>query len=165
MSFLFICQIPKQLLICRIEKRLTSRQRNFHRTLRRKSDQVKQEKNDIVEKRKKVSRAQARRFGEERRREGKGARKLFRYETHRAVYRVKGANFKKPLPRLSVPRCGGIKIQKDESTSSWKLERHRKERAGRRGEERAKSAKKGKCLGLVNFLVICVPPCRFELLF
>lgn len=81
------------------------------------------------------------------------------------MYRVKGANFKKPLPRLSVPRCGGIKIQKDESTSSWKLERHRKERAGRRGEERAKSAKKGKCLGLVNFLVICVPPCRFELPF
>lgn len=86
--------------------------------------------------------------------ERRGTRKLFRYETHRAAYRVKGANFKKPLPRLSVPRCGGIKIQKEELTS-WGLERHRKERGGRRGEEGAKSAKRRKCLGLVNFLVIC----------
>lgn len=59
------------------------------------------------------------------------ARKLFRYETHRAAYRVKGANLKKPLPRLSAPRCGGIKIQKEESPTRG-LERHRKEKGGKR---------------------------------
>lgn len=41
---------------------------------------------------------------------GKDTRKLFRYETHRAAYRVKGANLKQPFPRLSARRCGGINI-------------------------------------------------------
>jgi len=62
-----------------------------------------------------------------------GARKLFRYETHRAAYRVKGANLKKPLPRLSAPRCGGIKIQKEEAPVRGLV---RRRRAQERREEK-----------------------------
>lgn len=73
-------------------------------------------------------------------RRGKGARKLFRYETHRAAYRVKGANLKKPLPRLSAPRCGGIKIQKEEAQARglWNAGRRKGE-----GWVRGAGAKRG----------------------
>lgn len=82
----------------------------------------------------------ARRFG------GKGARKLFRYETHRAAYRVKGANLKKPLPRLSAPRCGGIKIQKEEAPARGLVyvgAGRRKRGGGGKGRQRGAGAKRG----------------------
>lgn len=82
----------------------------------------------------------ARRFG------GKGARKLFRYETHRAAYRVKGANLKKPLPRLSAPRCGGIKIQKEEAPARGLVRRRRaqeKRGGGEKGDREARVRKGG----------------------
>lgn len=109
---------------------------------------------------------------------GKGARKLFRYETHRAAYRVKGANLKKPLPRLSAPRCGGIKIQKEESGkgvgTAWGAEgTNRGERATRHecekgGSGRVRGIGKLPCnLSHRHFELLLrpLPPCEFLLSF
>lgn len=93
----------KQLLV-KLSRETFNRRRKFYK-LRRKNGWSREKKRYH----RKKEEGLARRFGE------KGGRKLFQYETHRAAYRVKGANLKKPLPRLSAPRCGGIKIQKEEA--------------------------------------------------